>query len=74
MKKMNPFFAIGTTGFVVIATLHIIMALVLNMPAVHPVFMALYPAFAIFLILGTAQIINGQKAAPVKVRANNKRY
>ncbi len=74
MKKMNPFFAIGTTGFVVTAALHIIMALVMNMPSVHPVFMALYPAFATFLIMGTVQIINNQKAAPVKVRANNKRY
>ncbi len=73
MKKMNPFFAIGTIGFLVTAVLHIFMALVLKMPAVNPVFITLYPTFATFLIMGTAQIINSQKAAEVKVRANNKR-
>ena len=73
MKKLNPFFIIGTTGFVVTAALHIFMALVINMPAVHPVFLAMYPAFAAFLTIGTMQIINSQKSAEIKVRANNKR-
>ncbi len=73
MKKMNAFFAIGTTGFVVTAALHIFMALVINMPAVHPVFLALYPAFAAFLTIGTMQIFNSQKPVALKVRANNKR-
>ena len=73
MKKLNSFFIIGTTGFVVTAALHIFMALVINIPGVHPAFLALYPTFAAFLTIGTMQIINSQKPAMVKVKANNKR-
>lgn len=62
MKKFHPFFAIGTVGMIVTASLHIFLALVLSMTEIHSVFFSLYPVFLMFLILGVALTIKNQKA------------
>ncbi len=56
MKVRSPFFVIGTVGMLVTATLHMLMAMVLVGPAVHPVFLGTYPVFLVFLALGTARM------------------
>ncbi|WP_131450709.1 hypothetical protein [Flavobacterium subsaxonicum] len=69
MKNRNPFFTIGTVGMIVISVLHILFALVLNLPSVNTAFFILYPAFLSFLAIGAAQLIKDQKnLQPIKVR------
>lgn len=63
MKKINPFFVIGTTGMLLTAVLHICFALVLGLPLVHQVFYVMYPAFLSFLVIGFAQIKQARQPA-----------
>lgn len=52
MKKFHPFFAMGSVGIIVIASLHMILALGLKLNSVHTTFFVLYPIFLTFMILG----------------------
>ncbi|TXE07335.1 hypothetical protein ES711_11230 [Gelidibacter salicanalis] len=52
MKKFHPFYSIGTLGIVVIACLHMFLALGLALRSIHSTFYALYAVFLTFLILG----------------------
>ncbi len=61
MKALNPFFVIGTVGVIVTAILHVVIALVLSVPAAHKTFFVLYPVFISFLAIGAGQIIKGDK-------------
>lgn len=72
MKNLNPFFAIGTIGMIVISGLHIFMGILLSDPSVHNIFFVLYPVFIGFLAIGFAQIRNAQtKAAVIEVHKND---
>lgn len=61
MKKFHPFFTIGTIGMIVIASLHIILALSLSLTSAHATFFILYPVFLTFQILGVALSVKNQK-------------
>ncbi|WP_029038345.1 hypothetical protein [Salinimicrobium xinjiangense] len=53
MKKINPFFIIGTLGMLLTSMLHILMAAITSEEAASASFWMLYPGFLAFLILGT---------------------
>lgn len=72
MKKLPLFFVIGSVGMIGTALLHIFVALVTG-TGDHGVFLAMYPTFLAFLIIGIVQLFNGDKLTAIKVRANNKR-
>ncbi|MEO6681198.1 MAG: hypothetical protein ABIN48_00090 [Ginsengibacter sp.] len=60
MKNFHPFFTIGTVGMIVLACLHIFMALALSMTS-HATFFVMYSIFLTFLILGVGLTIKKQK-------------
>lgn len=62
MKKIHPFFTIGTVGIIVTACLHLFLALGLSLTSIHSVFFTLYPVFLAFLILGVVLTVKKQKA------------
>lgn len=62
MKKLNPFFVIGTIGMLLTAVLHIVFALVLKLSATA-VFLSVYPIFMAFLLIGFAQLIKQRGGA-----------
>lgn len=62
MKKIHPFFTIGTVGIIVTACLHLFLALGLSLTSIHSVFFTLYPVFLAFLILGVVLTVEKQKA------------
>lgn len=62
MKALNPFFITGTVGVVVTAIFHVVIVLVLSIPAAHTTFFVLYPMFISFLAIVEGQIINHNKA------------
>jgi hypothetical protein len=53
MRKINPFFIIGTVGMLITSLLHIFMAAITSQEAASASFWMLYPGFLTFLILGT---------------------
>lgn len=61
MKKFHPFFTIGTIGIIVIASLHMLLALAFRLKSVHTAFFTLYPVFIAFLIIGIALTVKRQK-------------
>ena len=61
MKKIHPFFTIGTVGMIITACLHMFLALGLSLTSVHSTFFILYPVFLIFLILGVVLTVKNQK-------------
>lgn len=62
MRKFHPFFAIGTVGMIVLAFLHVFLALGLALSLSHSIFFALYSTFLGFLILGVTLTVKKQKA------------
>jgi hypothetical protein len=60
MKKINPFFVIGSVGIIITAVLHMVFALVLEMPFVHNTFWVLYPTFIAFMAVGFGQVLKLQ--------------
>ncbi len=62
MKKIHPFFTIGTVGIIVTACLHLFLALGLSLTSIHSVFFTVYPVFLAFLILGVVLTVKKQKA------------
>lgn len=72
MRKLPPFFVIGTVGIIGTALLHMFVALVIETTG-HGVFLTMYPTFAAFLIIGILQLLDNDKLTAEKVRANNKR-
>jgi predicted phage tail protein len=68
MKKFNPFFVIGSVGIIITAVLHMVFALVLEMPFVHNTFWVLYPTFISFMAIGVAQLL---KLQPKTIKNNN---
>lgn len=66
MKKFHPFFSIGTLGMIVVAFLHILLALGFSLTGVHTSFFALYPVFLSFLVIGFALTIKKKKAITIK--------
>lgn len=69
MKKMNPFFVIGSVGIALTAMLHMVFALILAMPFVHNTFWVLYPSFFAFMVIGAAQMI-GTQFKPLQKKAD----
>lgn len=65
MKNFNPFFVIGSLGMIITAVLHMVFALVLEMPFVHNTFWVLYPTFIAFMAVGFGQLLKLQ-LKPVK--------
>lgn len=63
MRKFHPFFTIGTVGMIVIAFLHMFLALGLSLTSIHTTFFILYPIFLTFLILGVIFTVKKQKTA-----------
>ena len=61
MKKFHPFFSIGTLGMIVIALLHVFLALGLELSSTHGAFFTIYPVFLTFIILGVTFTIKDQK-------------
>lgn len=61
MKKFHPFFIIGTTGLIITAVLHMILALGLSLTSVHTAFFIIYPTFFAFLAIGVGLTIKKQK-------------
>ena len=61
MKKIHPFFTIGTVGMIITACLHMFLELGLSLTSVHSTFFILYPVFLIFLILGVVLTVKNQK-------------
>ena len=64
MKKINPFFIIGTIGMGGTAALNILMAAVVGGEAVSAGFSILYPVFIAFLIIGTIIMSNRKDKLP----------
>jgi len=62
MKKINPYFSIGTVGIIITALLHIFMTIYIPGPALHITFIILYPVFITFLLIGFWKILKEQKA------------
>ena len=52
MKNFHPFFLIGTIGTIVIAILHMALALLLGLTSIHFTLIPLYLTFITFLFLG----------------------
>jgi len=52
MKKLHPFYSIGTIGMILTACLHMFLALGLSLTNVHTAFFMIYPMFLAFLIIG----------------------
>lgn len=52
MKKFHPFYTIGTVGMILVAALHMFMALGLSINSVHTAFFGLYTMFIAFMVLG----------------------
>lgn len=65
MTKFHPFFAVGSVGMILTATLHIFLSLGLLLTSVHTTFFIMYPTFLTFLILGLALTIQKQKRSSV---------
>ncbi len=61
MKNFHPFFTIGTVGMIVIACLHMFLAVGLSLTSMHTTFFVLYPIFLTFLILGVALTVKDKK-------------
>lgn len=62
MKKFHPFYTIGTVGMILVAVLHMFMALGLSITSVHPAFFVLYATFLAFLVLGVGLSVKEQKS------------
>ncbi len=60
MRKFHPFFSIGTVGMIVIACVHLFLALGLSLISIHAVFFTLYPVFLTFLTLGVILTVKKQ--------------
>lgn len=72
MKNLNPFFAVGTIGMIMISGLHIFLATLLSDPSIHNTFFVAYPVFIGFLAIGFAQMRNAQKnVAVIRVKSGN---
>lgn len=63
MKHINPFFVIGSIGMIITSVLHIFLAVVLSLPAVHSAFFAVYPGFFAFMVIGFGQLLRKQRQA-----------
>ena len=61
MKKINPFFLVGTLGILFTAMANILLQAFL--PGAEASFSILYPVFAFILIIGTAVMIKKKEAA-----------
>lgn len=61
MKKIHPFYFIGTLGIIISAFLHIFLALGLSIASVHTSFFILYAMFSSFLIIGMGLTLQKQK-------------
>ena len=66
MKKFHPFFRIGTLGMIVVASLHILLALGFSLTSVHTSFFVLYQVFLSFLMIGFALTVKKKKAITIK--------
>lgn len=61
MRSFHPFFTIGTVGMIVIACLHMFLALGLSLTSIHTTLFVLYLVFLTFLILGVALTVKDKK-------------
>ena len=63
MKKINPYFTIGTIGIIVTALLHIFMTIYIPGPDLHIAFIILYTVFIVLLAIGFGKILKEQNTA-----------
>jgi FtsH-binding integral membrane protein len=61
MKKINPYFTIGTVGIIVTALLHIFLTIYIPGTALQITFIILYAVFIAFLAIGFWKILKEQK-------------
>lgn len=61
MKKLHPFYVIGTFGMIILSVLHIAMAFSIKSASVHTTFFTLYPVFLSFLALGFGLTLKKQR-------------
>jgi len=61
MRKFHLFFAIGTVGMILLACLHMFLALSLSLTSIHSTFFTLYPVFLTFLSSGIILTIKNKK-------------
>ncbi len=54
MRKLNPFFVIGTLGMLITSIFNILMAAIIPEIEAYNSASALYPVFLGFLLIGTA--------------------
>lgn len=58
MKKIHPFFLMGTVGMFVTAVMKILLPAFPKIPEISTASSLLYPIFLLFLLVGTAAMIN----------------
>jgi hypothetical protein len=63
MKKINPYFTIGTLGTIITAILQIITTLLVSSGNFQIMFYILYPAFIIMLLIGYRKIVKEKNLA-----------
>lgn len=52
MKKIHPFFTLGTVGMLVTSLMHILLALGFSITSAHSSFFMIYSTFLAFLVIG----------------------
>lgn len=61
MRKLHPFFIIGTVGMIITSILHIFLTLGLSISSAHSSFYVIYPAFIAFLAIGFGLTLKNQR-------------
>lgn len=62
MRKLHPFFIIGTVGMIITSSLHIFLTLGLSISSAHSSFYIIYPTFIAFLAIGSGLTLKNQRA------------
>lgn len=63
MKKLHPFFIIGTMGMIVTSVMHIFLVLGLSVSSASASFFAIYPVFIAFLVIGSGLTFKIQRGS-----------
>lgn len=58
MRKIHPFFLMGTVGMFVAAVVKMLLPVLPENPEISTASSLLYPIFLLFLLAGTAAMIN----------------
>jgi hypothetical protein len=57
MRRLPPFFVIGSIGMIVTAIAHAVLSPFVGLLQAHTTFLATYPVFLAFLSIGTLQLL-----------------